>query len=70
MKTKKAFEVEIEAKLRVFAFDAETARKKAQAALAARREVGPDVEATGHVWTYATTREEALRTGPEVATTG
>lgn len=54
-KRKRAFEVEIEARLNVLAFDEESARKKAERALAAGRKVGVDVAATGAVWTYGTT---------------
>jgi hypothetical protein len=53
-KQKRPFEVEIEAKLTVFAFDEGSARKKVERALAAGRNLGIDVEATGAVWTYAT----------------
>jgi hypothetical protein len=56
-KRKRLFEVEIEAKLNVLAFDEESARKKVERALGAGRNVGADVEATGLVWTYATTPE-------------
>jgi hypothetical protein len=54
-KRKRAFEVEVETKLAVLAFDEESARKKAERALGAGRSVGVDVAATGAVWTYATT---------------
>lgn len=54
-KQKRPFEVEVEAKLRVLAFDESSARKKAERALAAGRSLSTDVEATGAVWTYATT---------------
>ncbi|MBW3548669.1 MAG: hypothetical protein KY452_11105 [Actinobacteria bacterium] len=54
-KRKRPFEVEIETTLSVLAFDAESARKKAERALGAGRNVGVDVAATGAVWTYATT---------------
>lgn len=59
MKTKKRFEVEIEAKLIVEAFDEQTARKKAEAVVTSQRALGPDVRATGHGWTYAVTRQPA-----------
>ena len=59
-KQKQRFEVEIEAKLTVLAFDEGSARKKVERALAAGRDLDTDVEATGAVWTYATTvRSEA-----------
>ena len=58
-KKKRAFEVEIETKLIVLAFDEESARKKAERALGAGRSVGIDVAATGAVWTYATTSTPA-----------
>ncbi len=54
-KKKRQFEIEIEAKLRVNAFDEASARKKVEKALAAGRAVGDDVSATGSVWTYAAT---------------
>jgi hypothetical protein len=54
-KRKRLFEVEIEAKLNVLAFDEESARKKVERALGAGRNVGADVESTGVVWTYAAT---------------
>jgi hypothetical protein len=58
-KQKRPFQVEIEAKVTVLAFDEASARKKVERALAAGRKVGTDVEATGVVWTYATTPEPA-----------
>ncbi len=54
-KRKRLFEGELEAKLNVLAFDEKWARKKVERALGAGRNVGVDVEATGVVWTYATT---------------
>ncbi len=54
-KQKRPIEVEIEAKLIVFAFDEESARKKVERALAADRSLDSDVRATGDVWTYAKT---------------
>ena len=54
-KKKRQFEIEIEAKLRVNAFDEASARKKVEAALRARRALDDDVQATGDVWTYAAT---------------
>jgi hypothetical protein len=57
-KRKRLFEVEIEAKLNVLAFDEESARKKVERALGAGRNLDTDVDATGVVWTYATTPEQ------------
>lgn len=54
-KRKRPFEVEVETKFSVLAFDEKSARKKAERALGAGRNVGVDVVATGAVWTYATT---------------
>ena len=54
-KQKRPFEVEIEAKLAVFAFDEVSARKKVERALASGRNLDTDVQATGAVWTYART---------------
>ncbi len=55
-KSKRHFEIEIEAKIRVNAFDEASARKKIEKALGARRQLGDDVSATGAVWTYAATQ--------------
>jgi hypothetical protein len=55
-KSKRHFEIEIEAKIRVDAFDEASARKKVERALAARRQLGADVTATGDVWTYSATQ--------------
>lgn len=64
-KQKRFFEVEIEAKLAVLAFDEESARKKVERAMAAGRVLGADVEATGAVWSYAATaRTDAVEAGP------
>lgn len=57
-KQKRAFNVEIEARLVVHAFDEDSARKKVERALAAGRELGADVESTDAVWTYAVTAQE------------
>ncbi len=54
-KRKRPFEVEVEAKLTVLAFDEGSARKKVERALASGRKLDADVEATGSLWTYATT---------------
>jgi hypothetical protein len=51
-KQKRTFEIEIEAKLLVDAFDETSARRKVERALAANRGLDPDVRATGDVWTY------------------
>ena len=59
-KQKRTFEIEIEAKLLVAAFDEASARKKIEKALAARRELGGDVQSTGAVWTYAATAVDAI----------
>lgn len=55
-KSKRRFEVELEAKVTVDAFDEASARKKIERALAENRRLGDDVTATGAVWTYAATR--------------
>ncbi|HUF33390.1 MAG TPA: hypothetical protein VMN58_09315 [Acidimicrobiales bacterium] len=57
-KQKRAFSVEIEARLTVQAFDEASARKKVERVLAEGRELGPDVESTDAVWTYAVTAQE------------
>jgi len=54
-KQKRTFQVEIEAKVTVEAFDEASARKKIEKALTSGRSLGPDVAATGDVWTYAVT---------------
>ncbi len=54
-KQKRPFEVEVETKLTVQAFDESSARKKVERALATGRILDTDVEATGALWTYATT---------------
>ena len=54
-KSKRQFEIEIEARVRVAAFDEASARKKVEKAMAARRRLRDDVSATGDVWTYAAT---------------
>lgn len=57
-KNKRDFEVEIEATVRVAAFDEDSARKKIERALAAGRALGPDVVSTGKVFTYSATLVE------------
>jgi hypothetical protein len=54
-KQKRAFAVEIEARLTVHAFDEGSARKKVERALAVGKVLGPDVETTDALWTYAVT---------------
>ena len=54
-KQKRTFQVEIEARLAVEAFDEASAKKKVEKALATGRRLDPDVSATGAVWTYAAT---------------
>ena len=49
---KRTFQVEIEAKLLVDAFDEASARKKAEKAFNRARPIDADVRATGDVWTY------------------
>jgi len=52
-KQKRPFDVEIEAKVTVYAFDEVSARKKVEKAFASGRSIGPDVDAGDGVWTYA-----------------
>jgi hypothetical protein len=52
-KQKRAFVVEIEAKLTVHAFDEDSARRKVEKAFASGRSLGADVDAGAGVWTYA-----------------
>jgi cytochrome c556 len=52
-KQKRPFDVEIEAKLTVHAFDEESARKKVEKTFSSGRSLGADVEAGDGVWTYA-----------------
>jgi hypothetical protein len=63
-KSKRQFEIEIEAKVLVDAFDEASARKKVEKALAEKRRLGEDVSATGTVWTYAATQVGGVG-GPE-----
>ena len=51
-KSKKTYRVEIEAKLDVEAFDEESAKKKLEKLLGAKRALSDDIAATGDVWTY------------------
>jgi hypothetical protein len=53
-KMKRTFQVEIEAKLQVDAFDEASARKKAEKAFSRARSLDADVRATGDIWTYDT----------------
>jgi hypothetical protein len=55
-KTKRQFQVEIEAKILVDAFDEASARKKIEKALSSGKTLDADVQATGEVWTYAATK--------------
>lgn len=55
-KSKRQFEIEIEAKVVVDAFDEASARKKVEKVLATRRRLGVDVTSTGSVWTYSATQ--------------
>jgi len=52
-KQKRPFVVEIEAKLTVYAFDEDSARKKVEKAFASGRPLGIDVDARVGVCTYA-----------------
>ena len=52
-KQKRSFDVEIEAKLTVHAFDEASARKKVEKAFSSGRSLGADVEAGDGIWTYA-----------------
>lgn len=55
-KSKKPFEVVVEAKLVVRAFDEKSARKKAEAALAHRSDLAADVALVGEGWVYDAVR--------------
>ena len=57
-KQKRPFDVEIEAKLTVQAFDEESARRKVEKAFASGRVLGVDVKAGAGVWTYAVVSKE------------
>ena len=52
-KQKRSFDVEIEAKLTVHAFDEASARKKVEKAFSSGRSLGTDVDAGDGIWTYA-----------------
>ncbi len=52
-KQKRPFDVEIEAKVTVYAFDEDSARKKVEKAFTSGRSIGTDVDAGDGVWTYA-----------------
>jgi hypothetical protein len=52
-KQKRRFDVEIEAKVTVYAFDEDSARKKVEKAFTSGRSIGTDVDAGDGVWTYA-----------------
>lgn len=49
---KRTFQVEIEAKLLVDAFDEASARKKVEKAFSRTRPLDADVRSAGEVWTY------------------
>lgn len=51
---KRTFQVEIEAKLLVEAFDEASARKKVEKAFSRERSIDTDVRAGGDIWTYDT----------------
>ena len=51
-KMKRTFQVEIEAKLLVDAFDEASARKKVEKTFGRARPLDADVRATGEIWTY------------------
>ncbi|MDQ4097756.1 MAG: hypothetical protein M3144_07820 [Actinomycetota bacterium] len=51
---KRTFQVEIEAKLLVDAFDEASARKKVEKAFSRAKLFDPDVRASGDIWTYDT----------------
>jgi len=53
-KMKRTFQVEIEAKLLVEAFDEASARKKVEKTFSRARALDPDVRASGDIWTYDT----------------
>lgn len=53
-KMKRTFQVEIEAKLLVDAFDEASARKKVEKTFSRARALDPDVRASGDIWTYDT----------------
>jgi hypothetical protein len=53
-KMKRTFQVEIEAKLLVEAFDEASARKKVEKTFSRARSLDPDVKASGDIWTYDT----------------
>lgn len=49
---KRTFQVEIEAKLLVDAFDEASARKKVEKTFGRARALDSDVRASGEIWTY------------------
>lgn len=53
-KMKRTFQVEIEAKLLVEAFDEASARKKVEKTFGRQRALDSDVRASGEIWTYDT----------------
>lgn len=64
-KRKRPFEVLIEAKLTVDAFDGDSAQRKAERSLTKGRRIDADVAATGEVWSY-----EAVPARPPAAPAG
>ncbi len=58
-KQKRSFEVLIETKLSVQAFDQASAQRKVERALGKGRAVDTDVTATGEVWVYDATMDTA-----------
>ncbi|MGH8571846.1 MAG: hypothetical protein ACREX8_04615 [Gammaproteobacteria bacterium] len=61
-KTKRTFQVEIEAKLLVDAFDEASARKKVEKTFSRARALDPDVRASGDIWTYDASLKTDLTT--------
>ena len=63
-KRKRRFEVLVEAKLAVDAFDEHSAQRKAERSLGRGRRIDSDVASTGDVWSYdAVALEEPAPTG-------
>ncbi len=66
-KRKRTFEVLIEAKFTVHAFDASSARRKIERSFAAGRPIDADVTATGDLWVYDDVSEWPPRRPREAA---
>ncbi len=66
-KRKRAFEVLIEAKLTVHAFDASSAQRKIERAFSKGRLIDADVATTGHAWVYDAVAQEEPSVPPEEA---